>query len=190
MYGRNLWALVSLAAILSGWMTGCASTKGSIAPSGPAWVNKGSGAFSDGGTKAFYGVGAVTGVQNKPLAVTAADNRARAEITKIFETYSASLMRDYARSTTAGDMQKTSEEQDIQQATKTFSAATLSGVVIVDHWQDPGDGTFYSLARLDLDKMKENIDKAKELNAAVRDYVRNNSEKAFSNLETEEEKHK
>ncbi|HET6371096.1 MAG TPA: hypothetical protein VFG95_07860 [Nitrospiria bacterium] len=176
--------------IALGILSGCASTKGSIAPSGPAWVNKGSGAFSDGGTKAFYGVGAVTGIRNKPLAVTAADNRARAEITKIFETYTASLMRDYTRTTTAGDMQKTSEEQDVEQAVKTFSAATLSGVFIVDHWQDPADGTLYSLAKLDLDKFKENIDKAKELNAAVRDYVRNNSEKAFNELATEEEKHK
>jgi len=190
MYGRHFFALASVAVILSGVISGCASTKGSIAPSGPNWVNRGSGAFSDGGSKSFYGVGGVTGIENKPLAVSAADNRARAEITKIFETYSASLMRDYARSTTAGDMQKTSEEQDVQQAIKTFSAATLSGVVIVDHWKDPSDGTLYALAKLELDKFKENIDKAKELNAAVRDYVRNNSEKAFKDLETEEEKHK
>jgi len=189
MFPRTVWVTALLMASLSGFTGGCASTKGSIAPSGPVWVNKGSGAFSDGGAKAFYGVGAVTGVQNKPLAITAADNRARAEITKIFETYSASLMRDYARSTTAGDMQKTSEEQDIQQAIKTFTAATLSGVVILDHWQDPSSGTLYALARLDLEHFKENIDKAKELNAAVRDYVRSNSEKAFKGLEAEEEKH-
>lgn len=170
-------------------LSGCAGTKGSIAPDGPTWVNKGSGAFSDGGKHAFYGVGAVVGIRNKPLAITAADNRARAEITKIFQTYSASLMRDYARSTTAGDMQKTSEEQDIQQAVKTFSAATLSGVVILDHWKDPEDGTLYSLAKLDLENFKENIDKARELNAATRDYVRKNAEKAFEELETEEDKH-
>ncbi|WDT70065.1 MAG: LPP20 family lipoprotein [Candidatus Manganitrophus sp.] len=137
----------------------------------PDWVQKGNGAFLDNDQKAFYGVGAVTGVQNKPLAKTAADNRARAEVAKVFETYSASLMRDYAASTTAGDFKKTSEEQNIEQTIKTFSATTLSGVIIIDHWTDPADGTLYSLARLDLDKFKDNIQQARELNAAVRDYV-------------------
>ena len=118
------------------FIAGCANTGGvgAIAPAGPVWVNKGSGAFAIGKEKAFYGVGSVSGVQNKSLAITAADNRARSEVTKIFETYSASLMRDYARSTTAGDMKKSSEEQDIQNTVKTFSAATLSGVMVVDHW--------------------------------------------------------
>ncbi|NKE69603.1 hypothetical protein MNODULE_02420 [Nitrospiraceae bacterium HYJII51-Mn-bac16s-1-B09] len=156
----------------------------------PDWVQKGNGAFLDNDQKAFYGVGAVTGVKNKPLAKTAADNRARAEVAKVFETYSASLMRDYAASTTAGDFKKTSEEQNIEQTIKTFSATTLSGVIIIDHWTDPADGTLYSLARLDLDKFKDNIQQARELNAAVRDYVRENAEKAFEALDKEEEKHR
>ncbi len=97
-------------------------------------------------------------------------------------------MRDYAASTTAGDFKKTSEEQNIEQTIKTFSATTLSGVIIIDHWTDPADGTLYSLARLDLDKFKDNIQQARELNAAVRDYVRENAEKAFEALDKEEEK--
>ncbi len=167
-------------------LVGCAG--GSLKNEEPDWVRKGTGAFLDKDQKAFYGVGAVMGVKNKPLAKTTADNRARAEIGKVFETYSASLMRDYAASTTAGDFKKTSEEQNIEQTIKTFSANTLSGVVIIDHWSDPSDGTLYSLARLDIDRFKENIQQAKELNAAVRDYVRANAEKAFNQLEKEEEK--
>lgn len=154
----------------------------------PDWVRRGNGAFLDKDQKAFYGVGAIAGVMNKPLAKTTADNRARAEIAKVFETYSASLMRDYAASTTAGDFKRTSEEQNIEQTVKTFSANTLSGVIIIDHWTDPSDGTLYSLARLELDRFKENIQQAKELNAQVRDYVRKNAEKAFEALDKEEEK--
>lgn len=156
----------------------------------PDWVQRGSGAFLDKDQKSFYGVGAIVGVKNKPLARTAADNRARAEISKMFETYSASLMRDYAASTTAGSFEATSEEQNIEQSIKTFSAASLSGVVIIDHWADPADGVFYSLARLDLERFRENINKAKELNAAVRDFVKQNAEKAFEKLEEEEARRK
>lgn len=154
----------------------------------PSWVQRGGGAFLDKDQQSFYGVGAVVGIENKPLARSAADNRARAEISKIFETYSASLMRDYAASTTAGRFDAVSEEQHIEQSIKTFSATTLSGVMIVDHWVSPSDHTYYSLARLDLVRFKDNIDKAKELNDAVRDFVKQNAEKAFEKLNEEEAK--
>jgi hypothetical protein len=154
----------------------------------PDWVTKGSGAFGGEAGRVFYGVGSASGIKNHSLARTTADNRARAEIAKIFEVYSASLMKDYMASTTAGDMTASSEEQHVEQAIKTFSATTLSGVQIVDHWFHP-DGTVYALAQLDLESFKNNLDKMKELNAQVRDYVRQNAERVHMDLEKEEAKH-
>lgn len=155
----------------------------------PEWVMKGSGAFGGDNKRVFYGVGSVSGIKNQSLARTTADNRARAEVSKIFEVYSASLMKDYAASTTAGDMSKSSEEQHVEQAIKTFSASTLSGVQIVDHWFHPQDGTIYSLAQLDLEALTNSLDKMKELNSQVRDYVRQNAERVHMDLEKEEAKH-
>lgn len=155
----------------------------------PEWVMKGSGAFGGEEGRVFYGVGSVSGIKNHALARTTSDNRARAEIAKIFEVYSASLMKDYMASTTAGDMSASSEEQHVEQAIKTFSATTLSGVQIVNHWYHPVDGTVYALARLDLESFTDNLDKMKELNGKVRDYVRKNAEKVHMDLEKEEEKH-
>src|ERR1043165_8149030 len=43
----------------------------------PKWVKQGSGAYNDKDTKAFYGVGAVTGVRNEPLAWDTPAHRAR-----------------------------------------------------------------------------------------------------------------
>ena len=153
----------------------------------PEWVLKGSGAFGGEAGRVFYGVGSVSGIKNHALARTTADNRARAEIAKIFEVYSASLMKDYMASTTAGDMSASSEEQHVEQAIKTFSAQTLSGVQVVDHWFHP-DGTVYALAQLDLEGFTNALDRMKELNAEVRDYVRKNAEKVHMDLEKEEEK--
>ena len=93
----------------------------------PKWVQKGSGAFNEKDSKAFYGVGAVVGVRNEPLAWDTAENRARAEIAKTFETYTGYLMRDYAASTTAGDFTRNTEEQNVERAIKTVTTATLSG---------------------------------------------------------------
>jgi hypothetical protein len=154
----------------------------------PEWVMKGSGAYGGEEGRVFYGVGSVTGIKNHALARTTADNRARAEIAKIFEVYSASLMKDYMASTTAGDMSASSEEQHVEQAIKTFSATTLSGVQVVDHWFHPVDGTVYALARLDLESFTDNLSKMKELNEKVRDYVRKNAERVHMDLEQEEEK--
>ena len=176
-------------------LAACGGSKQGDAPANfkgidyPEWVMKGSGAFGGENKRVFYGVGSVTGIKNPSLARTTADNRARAEVSKIFETYSASLMKDYAASTTAGDMSKSSEEQHVEQAIKTFSAATLSGVQIVDHWFHPTDGTVYALAQLDLAAFTDNLDKMKELNANVRDYVRQNAERVHMDLEKEEAKH-
>lgn len=153
----------------------------------PEWVMKGSGAFGGEKGRVFYGVGSVSGIKNHALARTTADNRARSEIAKIFETYSASLMKDYMASTTAGDMSASSEEQHVENAIKTFSAATLSGVQVVNHWVAP-DGTWYALAELDLENFTDNLNKMNELNAQVRDYVRKNAERVHMDLEKEEAK--
>ena len=154
----------------------------------PKWVDKGGGYKSEKDGKAFYGVGAVTGIRNEPLAKEAADNRARADLAKFVDTYTGYLMRDYAVSTTAGDFTKSSEEQNVERALKTFVSVHLSGVLVVDRWEkeDKNGKTIYSLAKLDLDSYKEQIGQIKELNATTRDFVRKNAEKAFERLQEEE----
>src|SRR5580765_1296668 len=154
----------------------------------PKWVKQGSGAFNEKDSKAFYGVESVTGVRNEPPAWDTAENRGRAEIAKTFETYTGYLMRDYAASTTAGDFTKNTEEQNVERAIKTVTTTTLSGVRPIDRYKDEKTNTYYVLARLNLEEMKENLEKAKELNAQVRDYVRRNADKLFERLEKEEDK--
>ncbi len=135
-------------------------------------------------------MGGVSGVRNEPLAREAADNRARADLAKYMDTYTAYLMRDYAASTTAGDFTKTSEEQNVERALKTFVSANLSGVSVVDRWEneDAHGKTIYALAKMDLETFKDQVGRLKELNDAARDFVRKNAEKAFDRLQQEEEK--
>jgi hypothetical protein len=183
------FALVLPMAVACG---GAKTNEGQITPGGPVveypeWVNKGSGAFG-GEKKVMYGVGSASGIRNHSLARTTADNRARAEIQKIFETYSASLMKDFQESVTAGDFSSSDESQMVTNAIKTFSAGTLNGVEVVDHWIHPVDGTIYSLARLDMDGFSDNLSKAKELNEKVRERVKRAAEKSFADLEAEEAK--
>lgn len=154
----------------------------------PKWVQKGSGAFNEKDSKSFYGVGAVVGVRNEPLAWDTAENRARAEIAKSFETYTGYLMRDYAASTTAGDFTRNSEEQNVERAIKTVTIATLNGVRPIDRYKDEKTNTYYVLAKMSLEDMKNTLEQAKELNGQVRDFVRKNADRLFDRLEKEEDK--
>jgi hypothetical protein len=47
----------------------------------------------------------------------------------------------------------------------------------------------FSLVKLDLATVKNTLDTAKELDAKVRDYVKANADKAFTDLTAEEAKH-
>ena len=171
---------------------GGGSSSGTLTPRGPVveypeWVNKGSGAYG-GDKRVFYGVGSASGIRNHSLARTTAGNRARAELSKVFDTYSASLMKDYASSTTAGDMSASDEEQMVVNVVKTFSANNLSGVEIVDHWIHPTDGTIFALARMDIEGFEDMVDRHKQLSQAVKERVKRASDRAFEELEAEEEK--
>jgi hypothetical protein len=186
---------VVLFGLLAGFLAGCAHSEGpdhpvlGVNPDGtPKWVNKGSGAYEGQFGKCFYGVGILTGVQNPALARQAVDNRARGEIAKMFDVYIAAMMKDYQRSTTAGDFKASAEEQDIVSAQKTITEVTLRGVEIKDHWADPQNGTLYGLAVLDVNGVMKGLDEAKQLNSRIRDYVRENARRAFEDMDRELQK--
>ena len=151
----------------------------------PEWVMKDSGAFDDSNGKAFYGVGSASGIKNYSLQRTAADDRARNNLAKVFEFYTKSLTKDYMASTTSGDFTATSEEQNVEVAIKTITSATLTGVLIIDHWEHPGRNELFSLARLDLVSFKQNLDQHKELAQEVREAIKERADKLHEELEQE-----
>ncbi|MBT3508414.1 MAG: hypothetical protein HN472_02585 [Nitrospina sp.] len=151
----------------------------------PEWVLKSSGAFEDSNGKAFYGIGSATGIENYSLQRTAADDRARNDLAKVFEFYTKSLTKDYMAHTTAGDFSASSEEQNVEVAIKTVTSATLTGVLIIDHWEHPGRNELFSLARLDLISFKKNLDQHKELAKEVREAIKERADKLHEELEQE-----
>ena len=159
------------------------TTMGEYEP--PEWVIKSSGAFKDSNGKAFYGVGSASGIKNYSLQRTAADDRARNDLAKVFEFYTKSLTKDYMAHTMAGDPNTSSEEQNIEVAIKTITSATLTGVLIIDHWEHPGKNVLFSLARLDLVSFKKNLDQHKELSKEVREAIKERADKLHEELEQE-----
>ena len=190
MKNENRYSLFGGLILLLAMIGGCTSTPeptrttlGEYEP--PEWVMKSSGAFEDSNGKAFYGVGSASGINNYSLQRTAADDRARNDLAKVFEFYTKSLTKDYMAHTMAGDPNTSSEEQNIEVAIKTITSATLTGVLIIDHWEHPGKNVLFSLARLDLVSFKQNLDQHKELAQEVREAIKERADKLHEELEQE-----
>ena len=157
----------------------------------PKWVLIGGGAFSDKEGKAFFGVGSATGIKNYSLQRQIADDRARADLAKVFEYYVETLTKDYQAHTTAGSFATSTEEQNAEAAVKVVVSSTLRGVTIVDHFEIPQRGELISLARLDYDAFKQNVVEAKEfkqLPQQVREDIKDRADALHEEMEAEARK--
>jgi len=154
----------------------------------PKWVMTGGGAFTDVKGKAFYGVGSATGIKNFSLQRQVADDRARADLAKVFKYYTQTLTKDYQAHTTAGNFETSSEEQNSESAVKVIVASTLRGVMIIDHFEIPARRELLSLARLDYDAFKQNLEKTeefKQLPSKVREGIKERADALHKELQKE-----
>jgi hypothetical protein len=143
----------------------------------PDWVMRGSRVQSG----SIFGVGMVAGIKNVGTARNTASNRARKEISKILETYSASLMKDYAASTSAGGAR--SEEQHVEEAVKTFSAQLLVGVEVKDYWLDGNANVWYALAELNFERQREVAAAGAQMGPGMREWIDQNGGKVLGGME-------
>jgi hypothetical protein len=142
----------------------------------PSWIYKGSGAYNVGKKRVFYGVGKAKGIKNEALLRATADNRARAEIFKIIDTYVSVFAKDYIASTT-------NRKRLASFKTTTFRSALLLRAKIVDRWRDQKDGTQFSLCEFDLLAFKNALDEYEDLDESVKDYFRKNAERLHQQVE-------
>ena len=157
----------------------------------PQWALTGGGAFTDEKGKAFYGVGSATGIKNFSLQRQVADDRARADLAKVFDYYVETLTKDYQAHTTAGSFDTSTEEQNSEAAVKVVVSQTLRGVMIVDHFEVIERKEFISLARLDYDAFKRNVVQAEEfkrLPPQVREDIKERADALHKEMEVEAKK--
>ncbi len=142
----------------------------------PSWIYKGSGAYNVDKRRIFYGVGKAKGIKNEALLIATADNRARAKIFKIIDTYVLIFTKDYISSTT-------NRKRPVSFKAATFRSTLLLRAKIVDRWRDQKDGTQFSLCEFDLLAFKNALDKYKDLDEGLKDYFRKNAERLHHQLE-------
>ncbi len=151
----------------------------------PPWVHSGNRAFRGENEKAFYGVASASEIKNPDLLRSAADNRAKNEIARILQIYTAALMKDYKTLITEKGMDATFEEAHVEPAINTIVTETITSVEIIDHWQNPETGEFYSKAKLNLKVFNDNLEKIEGIDAKVKDYIKQNEDRIYEELKIE-----
>ncbi len=126
----------------------------------PDWVEAGSGAFA-APREVFRGVASGA---DQPTA----EARARKEVSKPFEVYSASIMKEYGG---AGASMKSIEEMEqIEKAVKQASKESLEHIELSKRWTAP-DRKVFCLAQLELEHFLQAIRSSALKPAAQEEFV-------------------
>lgn len=146
----------------------------------PDWVNKGTQILNDRKGRLFHGVGEAQPMNDESLQRSTSDNRARAELAKIFSSYMDIVGNDYAVSAKSDD--DISSEQAVSQQIKNLTKINLSGAKIIAYWKDKKKGTLYSLAELDLKTVKTTLQTAENMNKDLKQYFDSYGENVFDKI--------
>ena len=149
----------------------------------PDWVNKGTAYVNDRGGRLFHGVGAAGPMGDSALQRAVADDRARAEVARIFSSYVDVVSRDYQAASRAGET--SASEQTVSRQIKNLTQVNLAGARIVARWLDKRSQTVYAIAELDIKQVKETVGAARDMNEDVRRYVALHADNVFDRIAQE-----
>ena len=130
----------------------------------PDWVNKGTAYVEDKDGRLFHGVGSAGPAGDDVLQRAIADDRARAEVARIFSSYLEVASRDFQAAGRSGEA-RTSEEA-LSRQIHSLSKVNLSGAKIVARWLDARTKTVYSIAELDVKHVTGILSATHDMNEA------------------------
>ena len=148
-------------------------------------MTKGCSAYwGDKASDKICGVGSMGGTRNISLARTQAVNRGRNEIASSLKVVVKRLVKDYQATVTGGENYGTAsaDEQYVSDTSKQITDQTLNGTEATEIWVS-NSGTVYALVVMDTEKFGKAVSSMNNLDQKVREYVENNAQKAFDELD-------
>lgn len=149
----------------------------------PDWVNKGTAYVNNQDGRLFHGVGAAGPMGDATLQRATADDRARAEVARIFSSYLDVMSNDYQAAAKAGG--NATAEEAVSRQVKNLSKVNLAGARIIAHWLDKKTNTVYAIAELDMKAVKEIVAADRDMNENVRRHVAGNADNVFDRVSGE-----
>ena len=146
----------------------------------PDWVNEGNQMLNDEDGRLFHGIGSAPPMGDHSLQKNTADDRARAEVARVFSSYLTVASKDYSAAASQGDEQLS--EQSVSRQIDNLTQVNLTGAKIIGRWQDENTGSIWSLAELDLGRVKQTLDKAQQMSPALREFLAREGEPIFDRL--------
>ncbi|MFT5657761.1 MAG: hypothetical protein ACI9KN_001035 [Gammaproteobacteria bacterium] len=146
----------------------------------PDWVNEGNQMLSDDGGRLFHGIGSAPAMGDHSLQKNTADDRARAEVARVFSSYLTVASKDYSAAASQGSEQVS--EQTVSRQIDNLTQINLTGAIIIARWQDEDTGSVWSLAELDLNRVQQTLDKAQTMSPALRDFLAQQGDSIFDRL--------
>jgi len=149
----------------------------------PDWVNKGSNILSGKNGRMFYGVGSATPQGDMALQKAIADDRARAEIARILSSYLEVLSTDYMATVKLAGTNVNEEQVSLQ--IKNTTKVNMAGARIIGSWRDPKSNAIWSIAELDMKRVKSTMAGVNDMNADLKHYIDTSAENIFDRVAKE-----
>jgi len=146
----------------------------------PDWVNKGTAYVDDKGGRLFHGVGSAGFAGDDALQRAIADDRARAEVARIFSSYLDVASRDYQAAGRSGESQ--ASEETLSRQIRALSKVDLAGAKIVARWFDSRTKRVYAIAELDAKHVKDIVAATRDMNEDLRGYLSGNADNLFDRM--------
>ena len=149
----------------------------------PDWVNQGTAYVENNGGRLFHGVGSAGPVGDPSLQRSVADDRARAELSRIFSNYIDVASADYLAAAKSG--KAIQADESVSRQIKSVSQVNLSGAKIIARWQDKKTNTLWSIAEIDMKQFKDTLAAAREMNGDAKRYLAEQGDNVFDRVSKE-----
>jgi hypothetical protein len=149
----------------------------------PDWVNEGTNILNDKKGRLFHGVGSAPPMGDESLQISAADNRARAEVARILSSYMSVLSQDYISSTQTQDGPEV--EQTISRNIENATKINLTGARIIGHWKQKKTNVIYAIAELDMKRVKKTMGNIENMHPGFKSHFDDSADATFDRLAKE-----
>lgn len=151
----------------------------------PDWVNEGTAILKTRDGRLFHGVGSAPPLGDRSLQTSTADDRARAELARVLSSYMNVASQDYTAASGSGD--QALPAASVSRQIEAISRVNLAGSRIIGRWRDEQTDIIYALAELDLDQVKDLLERVDDMNAGLRGHIREQGDNIFDGMAKEKE---
>lgn len=156
----------------------------------PDWVNKGSRLLATTRGAMFYGVAVAVPMGDMALQKAVADDRARAEVTRVLTAYLDAVSAEYiAAVSPPGAVAKNAEmAQPLASAENVSSRlggsikSIITNTRIIGSWREPSSSNIWSIAELDIKHVKNTVAEMDGINADLKRYIEAEAGNIFEGL--------